>query len=75
MRRFIHNYERAILVMGEYITKEFSISLDGSKTNNAGIVSPDIFYVADSPHAIVKNELFAFGGHSDLRKVKKKIIP
>ena len=72
IKNVIHNKpESAFLVMGENLKEAFSISLDGSTKTPATIKAPRDDYLKYSPHALIKNELFIFGGWTDNRKVRK----
>lgn len=68
IKKFYFSHERAILVMSEDLTEAFSISLDGSRRNNATIMAPTWEFLR---YALVKNELFIFGGWRDYQKVRK----
>ncbi|CAG5105804.1 Oidioi.mRNA.OKI2018_I69.chr1.g2468.t1.cds [Oikopleura dioica] len=57
-----------ILVMGRILSASFSISLYGSTVKAATITAPSNNYLEDTPYALVKNELFIFGGRSDKQK-------
>ena len=78
IKNFIHNPGNAILVMGDNLNEAFLISLDGSRKTPAKIKAPEneyYGYLEYSPHALIKNELFIFGGHPDCRKVRKLLKP
>ena len=75
MKNFIHNPENALLVMGRYLENSFFISFDGSMKWPAKIKAPRNDYLESSPHALIKNELFIFGGCSDYQKVRKLLKP
>ncbi|CAG5108353.1 Oidioi.mRNA.OKI2018_I69.chr1.g3755.t1.cds [Oikopleura dioica] len=51
-----------ILVMGHSLSGAFSISFDGSTKSAARITAPSDFFVYAAPHALIKGELYAFGG-------------
>ena len=53
------------------LNKSFLISLDGSRKTAATIEAPTNGYLHEAPHALIKNELFIFGGFSDEQKVRK----
>ena len=55
--------------MGRSLREAFSFSFDGSTKTAATITAPTDFYVADSPHALIKGELYIFGGETDRQKV------
>ena len=57
--------------MGKDVEKAFSISFDGSRKTPAKIKAPRNDYLEDAPHALIKNELFIFGGWQDYQKVRK----
>ena len=63
-------YKKAILVMGKNLEEAFSMSLDGKTTNKAAMVAPSNDYLYWARHALVKNELFIFGGWPDRQKVR-----
>ena len=71
IKNFYLFYGRAILVMGENLEEAFSMSFDGKTRNKATIVAPSNDYLQYAPHALVKNELFIFGGWTDKQKVRK----
>ena len=64
----------AILVMGWDLHKAFAISFDGLTKRAASIEAPSVNYIQYAHHALVKNELFVFGGIDEKRvgKIKKK---
>ena len=69
----------ALLVMGKSLMEAFSMTLDGTRqgslNRSVSIGAPTDDYVLFAPHALLKNELFIFGGDSDNHKVRKLVIP
>ena len=55
--------------MGRNLQDAFSISFDGSTKTGVSIKAPSNGYIGYAPHALVKNELFIFGGYGDPKKV------
>ena len=76
IKNFIHNKpESTILAMTHNLNEAFLISLDGSTKTPAKIKAPEIYYLEDSPYALIKNELFIFGGKYHKRRVRKLMKP
>ena len=59
--------------MGTNLGNTISISLDGSTTLKPTITGPISNFVENAPHALIKGELFSFGGQArgDGQKVMK----
>ncbi|CAG5078620.1 Oidioi.mRNA.OKI2018_I69.PAR.g9036.t1.cds [Oikopleura dioica] len=62
---------RFLLVMGYSLIDAFSISFDGLTKTGAKITAPSDDYIKYAPHALVKGELYIFGGATDFQKVLK----
>ena len=62
---------KALLVMGRELNRAFSITFDGSDSMTPTIKAPRNNYLEWAVHALIKNELFIFGGLPDARKVRK----
>jgi hypothetical protein len=58
-----------ILVIPEMIDGSYLQSGDGSSQNSATIDAPKNGYASGVAHALVKGELYIFGGNSDSKKV------
>ena len=57
--------------MGADVNDAFSISFDGQTSTKAIISAPRDDYVELAPYALLKNELYIFGGQSYAIKVMK----
>lgn len=62
----------SLLVMGRDLNRAFLISPYESKKTAAKITAPKKDLLGDSPHAVVKDDLYIFGGWGlDYRKVSQ----
>ena len=57
--------------MGENLESAFTITLDGSIQTATKITAPTNDYLKYSPHALLRGEMYIFGGIHDGRKVKR----
>ena len=80
---YISQYKKkpstAVLVMGKSLMDAFTIAIDSighaSLNRSVTISAPEDNYIYCAPHALLKNELFIFGGESDKYKVRKLDCP
>ncbi|CAG5076698.1 Oidioi.mRNA.OKI2018_I69.PAR.g8523.t1.cds [Oikopleura dioica] len=59
-----------ILVIGADVNEAFSISFDGQTSTKATISAPRDDYLELAPHALIKNELYIFGGQNTMKIAK-----
>ncbi|CAG5114245.1 Oidioi.mRNA.OKI2018_I69.chr2.g8307.t1.cds [Oikopleura dioica] len=60
---------KRLLVMGRELSQAFSISFDGTEKTAAIITAPDNNFIDGGPFALVKGNLYIFGGYFDDRQV------
>ena len=58
--------------MGWSLKQAYTISLDGSIKTAAKVTAPSDDYLKRAVFALVKNDLYAFGGWADDQKVRNK---
>lgn len=59
-----------IFVIGRHLDEAFSISPDGLTKKRATVIASHKYYVY-SAYAIIRNEVFVFGGSMSYRTVRK----